>query len=138
MDEIDKQIIGMLLEDSSRPNVDVAKCVNLSEASVRKRVRKLIERGVIRKFTLELGEEMSPVSALVFVAVNANRSASEIVRKVKEIAGVGRVFEITGEYDVAAFVSARSLEEMNKSVDLIRKIQYVKNTDTKMVLKSWE
>ena len=51
LDEKDKKIIEMLFENSRRPYHEIAEEVGLSESTVRKRVIKLQEGGIIEKFS---------------------------------------------------------------------------------------
>ena len=59
LDDKDKRILEMLLEDSRRPYHEIAKDpkVLLSESTVRKRVVKLQDEGVIEKFTIKICRE---------------------------------------------------------------------------------
>ena len=59
LDDKDKRILEMLLEDSRRPYHEIAEDpkVKLSESTVRKRVIKLQDEGVIEKFTIKICRE---------------------------------------------------------------------------------
>jgi len=57
LDEKDKCILEMLIADSRRPYREIAEEVGLSESTVRKRVIKLQEEGVIEKFTIKICRE---------------------------------------------------------------------------------
>ena len=54
MDETDRKIVEMLSEDARIPFTEIAKCIGISEATVRKRVDSLEREGVIRKFTIDV------------------------------------------------------------------------------------
>ncbi len=54
VDEKDKRILEMLLEDSCRPYQEIAEEISLSESTVRKRVIKLQEEGVIKNIFIIL------------------------------------------------------------------------------------
>ena len=56
-DKIDEKIIGYLKEDSRESFVNIGTKLKLSESAVRRRVKNLVDNGVIKKFTLELEEE---------------------------------------------------------------------------------
>ncbi|MHA1105061.1 MAG: Lrp/AsnC family transcriptional regulator [Promethearchaeota archaeon] len=71
MDEKDKRILEMLIEDSRRPYREVADDVGLSESTVRKRVLKLQEEGVIEKFTIKICRE----EERCIIAFNANHTS---------------------------------------------------------------
>ena len=52
VDETDRAILSALRENSRQPYVDLAKTVGVSERTIRTRVRRLEEDGVIRSYTI--------------------------------------------------------------------------------------
>lgn len=135
LDQIDERIISLLREDSRKPFVDIAKAVNLSEAAIRRRVSNLIKNGTISKFTLEtsLGPQARAISLL---SVNPNSPTTEVSARLKKVRGVDSIFEITGEYDVAVIVSGSNIAEINSTIDEIRKLNGIDDTNTVVVLKT--
>ena len=49
--------------------------------------------------------------------------------------GVDSIYEITGEYDVAVVVSGSNIAEINTTIDEIRKLSGIDDTNTVVVLK---
>ncbi|MEM3632333.1 MAG: AsnC family transcriptional regulator, partial [Conexivisphaerales archaeon] len=56
MDDIDLKLLELLKDDGRASYIDLGKKLNLSEAAVRRRVRKMVEDGTIKRFTLEIKE----------------------------------------------------------------------------------
>ncbi|WP_206810072.1 Lrp/AsnC family transcriptional regulator [Paradesulfitobacterium ferrireducens] len=54
LDDIDRGIIKLLLENSRVSNAEIARKVNLSRVAVRDRIQSLTERGIIEQFTVIL------------------------------------------------------------------------------------
>lgn len=133
-DKIDEQIIGYLKEDSRESFVDIGKKLKLSESAVRRRVKNLVDRGTIKKFTLELGEE-NTTSAIVLVSVDSATETSKVSLKLGKLDGVKTVYEITGQYDITTIISAPNISEINSSIDALRKIQGVMDTNTVIILR---
>lgn len=134
MDEIDSRIIGLLRENARMSFVDMAKELGISEAAVRRRVRRLVESGAIRRFTVELGRK-GGASAITLVAVQPGVQIGEIARRVKELQGVEHVYEITGQYDMAIFVTGETIADVNATIDRIRSMEGVTGTNTVIILK---
>ncbi|MEM4312110.1 MAG: Lrp/AsnC family transcriptional regulator [Nitrososphaerales archaeon] len=134
MDEIDKKIIEILKENSRLSYMEIAKRINLSEASVRRRVKNLSSKGIIRRFTVDVNTGQG-ANAITLVSVNPTASTSEVAENLKSIKGVRIVYEITGEYDIATILSADSIAEINKCIDEIRKSNGVVNTNTIIILR---
>ncbi|MCP8317558.1 MAG: Lrp/AsnC family transcriptional regulator [archaeon] len=136
MDKIDQQIIDALKENSRLTYSAIGKKIGLSEAAIRKRVKNLISKGVIKRFTVEVNMSQR-ANAVVLVSVSPSTSTSTISEKLCRIEGIKDVHEITGQYDIFVNISAPSIAEVNKCVDEIRSIEGVVNTNTMIILKSW-
>jgi len=133
-DKVDEKIIGYLKEDSRESFVDIGKKLKLSESAVRRRVKNLVDSGTIKKFTLELGEENS-TSAIVLVSVDSATDTSKVSLKLAKLDGVKTVYEITGQYDITTIMSATNIAEINSTIDALRKISGVVDTNTVIILK---
>jgi DNA-binding Lrp family transcriptional regulator len=133
-DKVDEKIIGYLKEDSRESFVDIGKKLKLSESAVRRRVKNLVDSGTIKKFTLELGEENS-TSAIVLVSVDSATETSKVSLKLAKLEGVKTVYEITGQYDITTIMSASNIAEINTTIDALRKIPGVVDTNTVIILR---
>jgi DNA-binding Lrp family transcriptional regulator len=137
MDEIDEKLINLLKENSRASYIELAEKVGLSEAAVRRRVKILVEKGIIKKFTIQIGMEQG-ANALTLIAVSPSIPTTKVSERLKSIKGVQTVYEITGQYDVAALLSAPNIPEINRCVDEIRKVEGVANTNTIIILRILE
>ena len=133
-DKVDEKIIGYLKEDSRESFVDIGKKLKLSESAVRRRVKNLVDSGKIKKFTLELGDENS-TSAIVLVSVDSATETSKVSLKLAKLEGVKTVYEITGQYDITTIMSATNIAEINSTIDALRKIPGVVDTNTVIILR---
>ena len=134
IDKVDEKIIEYLKENARESFVDIGKKLKLSESAVRRRVKNLLGSGTIKKFTLELGEE-NATSAIVLVSVDSAIDTSKVSIKLTKLEGVKTVYEITGQYDITVIVSAATIAEINNSIDALRKIPGVVDTNTVIILK---
>ncbi len=133
-DNIDQKIISYLKENSRESFVDIGKKLKLSESAVRRRVKNLIGSGTIKKFTLEMGEE-NATSAIVLVSVDSATDTSKVSLKLAKLDGVKTVYEITGQYDITTIISAQNIADINNSIDALRKITGVVDTNTVIILR---
>jgi DNA-binding Lrp family transcriptional regulator len=133
--EIDRRILEILKIDSRKSFVDIGKDLNLSESAVRRRVKNLLRAGIIKRFTLEVdtGEN---TSAITLLSVDSSADTVVVTTRLLAIHGVKIVYEITGQFDIAAIISASSISEINQSVDLIRHIDGISDTNTVIILKT--
>jgi len=136
MDEIDKEIIRILKQNGRATYSEIGKRVGLSEGAVRKRIKDLVDSGVIKKFTLKLALSEG-AEAIALVSVKPSISTSEISTELLKIPNVETVYEVTGEYDIAIIISAMNIAEVNECIERIRKIDGIIKTNTMIILRSW-
>jgi len=135
IDEIDEKIIHILQDDSRRAFVDIANEIGLSESAVRRRVKNLVDRAIIKRFTIELGAN-DKTSAITLISVASTADTSVVSNRLMKLTGVKVVYEITGQYDIAAIIAAPAIVDINRCIDDIRKIEGVSDTDTVIILKT--
>jgi DNA-binding Lrp family transcriptional regulator len=134
-DEIDEKILRILQADARRAFVDIANEIGLSESAVRRRVKNLVEGAIIKRFTIELGAS-DKTSAITLISVASTADTSTVSTRLMELNGVKVVYEITGQYDIAAIIAAPAIVDINRCIDDIRKIDGVSDTDTVIILKT--
>jgi len=134
-DKIDEKIIDFLRNDSRESFVDIGKKLKLSESAVRRRVRNMVDSGTIKKFTVEVGDK-NATSAIVLISVDSTIDTSKVSVKLTKLEGVKTVYEITGQYDITAIISAPNIAEINNSIDALRKIPGVIDTNTVIILRT--
>jgi Lrp/AsnC family transcriptional regulator, involved in the regulation of lysine biosynthesis len=135
IDETDEKIIRILQADSRRAFVDIANEIGLSESAVRRRVKNLVDKAIIKRFTIELGAS-DKTSAITLISVASTADTSAVSNQLMNLNGVKVVYEITGQYDIAAIIAAPAIADINKCIDDIRKTEGVSDTDTVIILKT--
>jgi Lrp/AsnC family transcriptional regulator, regulator for asnA, asnC and gidA len=134
IDSFDEKIIKILHNDSRKPFVEIANTIGLSESAVRRRVKNLIDNNIIKKFTIEINSEKT--SAITLISVASSSDTSTVTSKLLNLEGVDVIYEITGQYDIAAIISAPAISEINSYIDEVRKIEGVSDTNTVIILKT--
>ena len=107
-DKIDDKIIGYLRDDARESFVEIGKKLKLSESAVRRRVKNLVDSGVIEKFTVEMGET-NTTSAIVLISVDSATDTSKVSAKLTKLEAVKTVYEITGQYDISVIIRAGNI-----------------------------
>lgn len=115
--------------------MEVAGRVDLSEAAVRRRVSNLVKDGTIKRFTIEVSEPQM-TSAITYVSVTPANPTSEVSKKIMNVQGVETIYETTGPFDIAAIIKGPNIADVNKSVEEIRRIGGVLNTNTTIILRT--
>ena len=76
MDDLDRQILTILRRDSRTPYTEIADRVGTSEGTVRNRVERLIDEGIIERFTV--ATRTGNVKAMVEIGVAVDVDTGEI------------------------------------------------------------
>ena len=133
-DNTDEKILGFLRDDSRGSFVEIGKKLKLSESAVRRRVKNMVDSGVITKFTVEEGGDQP--EALVLVSADSSIDTSKVSLKLTKLDGIKKIYEITGQYDICVIVQASTINEINACIDDLRKISGVTDTNTVIILKT--
>ena len=138
LDDINLRIIEMLTRDASRPFVEIAKELEISDATVHMRVRRLAAAGIIRKFTIATDSRLLGYDHLAFMGINMKEgSADEVTALLSQHDEILEIHEIHGRFDLLLKVRARSLEEMRDIVvNKIRRLPQITDAELMAVLKT--
>ncbi len=134
-DKTDERIIEYLQDNSRESFVDIGKKLKLSESAVRRRVKNLVDSGTIKRFTIEEGGQ-NTTSAIVLISVDSTIDTSKVSSKLTKLNGMKTVYEITGQYDISVIITAPSIAEINSSIDALRKIPGVIDSNTVIILRT--
>ena len=134
-DKIDEKILEFLQKDSRESFVEIGKKLKMSESAVRRRVKNMVDNGILEKFTVQVGEANS-TSAIVLISVDSSVDTAKVSTKLTKLSDVKTVYEITGQYDICVIIRAQNITEINKCIDDLRKIPGVIDTNTVIILRT--
>ena len=134
-DETNEKIIKFLRNDSRESFVEIGKKLMISESAVRRRVKNLVKNGIIKRFTIEVGER-NATSAIVLISVDSTIDTTKVSSKLTKLEGVKTIYEITGQYDISVTIRAPNIADINQSIDWLRKSPGVIDTNTVIILKT--
>lgn len=138
VDPIDGRILSALGEDGRRSYADVGAEVGLSTAAVHERVKKMLERGVIRRFSISVDPEAVGLRFTAFVAIRNDGGAHcrEVAPRLREIAAVQELHSVAGEYDFLAKIRTSHARELEAVLYQIKAIPGVARTTSTVVLNT--
>ena len=138
LDDVDLQIMYILAKDSSTAFVEIAKQIGISDATVHLRVRKLIDKGIIRRFTLSLNNDLLGYDHLVFAGINIKSGfADQVTEELSNIEEILEIHEMHNTFDLFLKIRAKDLNNIRDIVEnKIRKLPYILETELMTVLKS--
>jgi Lrp/AsnC family transcriptional regulator, regulator for asnA, asnC and gidA len=138
LDEINLKILDILSRDASRPFVDIAKELEISDATVHIRVRRLVAAGILRKFTIATDNRLLGYDHLAFVGINIKEGSSdEAIAILSAFDEILELHEMYGQFDLLLKIRGKSLEEMREViVNKIGRIPHIREAELMTVLKT--
>ncbi len=137
IDEIDERIIEMLMEDGRRPYTEIAKRLNLSESTVRKRVQALVEEGVIRRFTIEVEPSKLGLRTVAIIGVDVDPPRLlEVAQRLSQLREARWVATSTGDHMIVMEVWISDGRALTRLVsERIGRIEGVKRVCPAIILE---
>ena len=130
LDGKDKQILEMLIEDSRRPYREIAEVIGLSESSVRKRVIKLQDEGVIEKFTIKIcREDERCIMAFLTLIPRSESEIKELLRETQVLPQCEEVYFLAGQCGVLIKVNVPEINELDALIESFRGRSDVKSVE---------
>ena len=71
------------------------------------------------------------------IEVETHTYTAAVVRRLRNFNSISNVYEITGAYDISAFIKVDTMYNLNNLIEELRTIPGVKTFDTRMVLKKY-
>ena len=130
LDEKDKCILEMLISDSRRPYREIAEEVGLSESTVRKRVIKLQEEGVIEKFTIKIcREDERCIIAFITLIPRSHSELKELLRETQVLPQCEEVYFLAGECGILVKINVPEINELDAVIESFRGRSDVKGVE---------
>ena len=120
LDNKDQRIIDILKQDSREPIREIAKKTKIRPSTVHQRIQKLVENGIIEKFTIKLNNKAVGENFIIFMLVKGS-TTEYIDKRFLGDQNVKEVFGITGEYDMLIKLKFENVEQFNDFVIDFRK-----------------
>ena len=112
MDELDRKIIALLQKDGRASNAGIARGVGVSEGTVRRRLKRLVQDEYIRVVALlDPGKMGYTTEAIIGVQVDPDK-VDQVADDLADLDEVNWVAVTTGSYDVFAWVTLLSSEAL--------------------------
>ncbi|MEO3873199.1 Lrp/AsnC family transcriptional regulator [Nonomuraea sp. B12E4] len=137
MDDVDRMLIGLLQEDATRPYADLGRAVGLSGGAAHERVRKLRERGVIRRTTIEVDQAALGREVTAYVLVDGDTWMGDSGDRLAAIPEVEEAHVIAGPASVLLKVRTAGTSELQDVLRQVFGVEGVSGTKTIVVLETF-
>lgn len=139
MDDIDHKLIALLRDNARTPVSVLAAKLQVARGTVRNRLTRLEESGVIAGYTVRLKApvEDQAIRALMTVLVEGNRTEA-VIKALRGDPAVTALHTTNGRWDIVAELRAGSLEAFDRVLARIRLVEGISSTETSLLLSSYK
>lgn len=139
MDDIDRQILGLLRNNARKPASEIARVVGLSGASVTRRIERMETDGTIKGYVTVTDDAASgELIAFTEIRLRSGVGANEFEEIAESVPEVQQYYTIAGDPDGLVRFRARNLDHLQQVVNAIRKTPIVAGTKTLIVMSVWD
>ncbi|AFC99318.1 Transcriptional regulator, AsnC family [Methanocella conradii HZ254] len=141
LDETDIYIIRKLCENSNTPLACIGEELNVSPSTVHKRINRLVDGGVIERFTILFDPVILDLKTVAFVGIELERSAltgkkkEDVISQLMSIPAVLEIYETLEPFDLMLKLRTSSVDTLREIIGNISSIQGVLNTNTILTTK---
>jgi len=138
MDQIDREIIGLLQHDGRITATDLAKQIQLSLSATSERLRQLKESGVISGFSVFVDPAAvgRPIEALIDVRLSAGARQDILDDAIAKYPVIVDAIHLTGRFDTQLRVATKDVAELDQLLVQLKEELEAEETNTRLVLRT--
>lgn len=137
MDTTDQELINLLKNNGRESTTALARMLGLSRSTVQDRISRLEDRGIIAGYTIKFNEDYKrrQITAHVLIQLNP-KFADQILHNLKKMPRLKAVYAVSGIYDMIALVKAEAIEDIDRTLDDIGRLEGIEKTTSSIVLST--
>lgn len=137
LDPLDRALLAALRTDARTPAAELARTLQVTRATVAKRIERLQREGVILGFTVRVAEDADPtaIRAVSHLAIEG-RNVDAAIRSLRGLPEITRLHATAGEWDLVAELLVPTLADVDRTLSRIREIPGVYRSETSLLLRS--
>ena len=117
MDVVDLKILEELKNNSRMSYNDISERIGKTEATVRRRVKRLREEGIIKRFTIDYELNMKPKIHATIKIEPDYKDIKRILTELKAIDEITTIWRLSGECGLLMKVDISSIEQFNPLIE---------------------
>ena len=138
LDDTDRKILALLIEDAKIPYTEIARKVHVSGGTVHVRMARLEELGIVKGATLKIDYQKLGYGVSAFLGIYLLKSSvyASVVEQLREIPEVVSIHFTTGAYGVFARLVCRDTQHLRDVLhDRVQLIEGIERTETLISLE---
>jgi Lrp/AsnC family transcriptional regulator for asnA, asnC and gidA len=137
IDSLDVNILDILRDNSRTSNAEIARMLQTSEATIRRRIKSMTDKGIIEGFSTYINYSLieNPVKAYIHIKVRTE-SMEVVVDKIKSHDMLLALYRVAGEYDLLCVTLFSSMTGLHEFIDYFLGVDGIIETNTQIVMKA--
>ena len=137
LDSVDRRLLDLLQSDAKLPYAKLAKRLGISSSGAHKRIKKLMDAGIIKKFVAVVDPQVMGKKLKAFIGVStAPGTCREVIAQLSRRPEVLEIHEVAGEHDLFLKLITEDTFKLNELLHEMDKIPGVSSSRTLVVLKT--
>lgn len=139
LDEIDRQLVQYLAADGRLSHAELGRLVNLTRAAVRERVNRLVDSGIIDRFTIVV----NPLKAGKMISMYLNISVewtklNDVVERLARTDEITNVYQMSGPPHLHVHALFDDQEHANRCIRELQSIDGIVSVDSEVLLARYK
>ena len=144
VDKKDMLVLQALKHNAKASIAKISKETGLPGTTVHNRVKKLLQEGVIKGYTIKIDNKKIGKNLVAYVAITVdynqirekNLTMRDLTKKIGKLPFVEEISLVTGQTDVVVKARVKNIDELNEFVmQEVRNYDGVEKTQTMVILK---
>ena len=138
LSDVERQILSLLRQNARTSYKVIAHRTGVAISTVHNVVKRLIDKGVIKNFSLKLDSKKIGYDLTVIIGILTEQgSLKEVEQRLVQHPNVCQVYIVTGEYDLIVIAKFAHTNELNDFIrDFLQKTVGAARTNTSVVLNA--
>lgn len=133
-DTLDRELIALLRNDGRAPVASLAAALGVSRATVKARLDRLIEEGVVLGFTVVLSAPQTDAIRAIMLIEVAGKATEAVVRRLRGFPEIRVLHATNGRWDLVAEIETRDLPSFDALLRRVREVDGIGVTETNLLL----
>lgn len=135
MDKIDQKLIAILRNNARASISELAATLDLARATIRNRIKRLLDDEEILGFTIILKGDTTPlpIRGITMIEIEG-RGTDRITRQLNGLPEVNRIHSTSGRWDLIAEIGTHTLPELDAVLRKIRLIDGISKSETNLLM----
>lgn len=140
LDKTDIRILKLLANDSRISYAEIAREVHLSRMAVRERVMKMLEEGIIERFTVQLDSKKVGLDTAIFLKIKiVPNMLDDVANELSKHPKIESIYAMTGKNELHVHAFVENVQALQKFIfEEVYKIDGITEVDYNIMVKKYK